>query len=146
MCGIIKQISFLGQIMKHLEVVAGVIVKDGKILCTQREESKYSYVSQKWEFPGGKIEQGESHQTALKRELKEELNIDVTVNDLICSINHTYPDFTITLHFYYCSGDLSSFTLNVHKGYKWLLPKDLKSLSWAPADTKIIDILSTKEF
>lgn len=85
---------------KHLEVVAAILIYQGKILCMQRGEGKYAYVSKKFEFPGGKIEPGEAKHAALERELREEMAIQVTIkeSDLYMTINHEYPDFTLTMY------------------------------------------------
>ena len=79
--------------MKEIKVVAGIIENNGKILCMQRDKGKYDYVSFKWEFPGGKIEDGETNEKALKRELLEEMDLDVIVGIYFCDVESTYPDF-----------------------------------------------------
>ncbi len=127
--------------MKTVEVVAGIIEVDGKILCAQRAEGKYEYVSLKWEFPGGKIEEGETHIEALERELKEELDIDVEVKKHYIDITHQYPDFMLKMYCYLCSSDICGLKLNVHKNLLLLDKKDLHTLDWAPADAPIIDKL-----
>ena len=90
--------------MKQLEVVAAILTYKGKILCMQRGKGNYPYVSFKYEFPGGKIEPGESRHAALERELREEMNIHTTIkeSDLYMTVHHQYPDFAITMHAFYC--------------------------------------------
>ncbi len=128
--------------MKNLEVVAGIIFnEDGAILCTQRNISPFSYISKKYEFPGGKIEAGESHQKALKREIFEELNIDIFVEDLFHTVEHNYPDFFLTMYSYRCISNSSTIRLNEHINYKWLNINNLKPLDWAAADLPIVDKL-----
>jgi 8-oxo-dGTP diphosphatase len=128
--------------MKRVEVVAAIIIKDDKILCTQRSKDD-KYLALKWEFPGGKIEKGETHQEALKREIKEELNLDISINDFFLTVNHSYNTFHITMHAYLCSMNEEVFTLNEHHHYQWLESKELNQLDWAEADVEIINRLST---
>ena len=86
--------------MEHVNVVAAVIANRGKLLCMQRGITRYQYTSLRWEFPGGKIKEGETEEEALRRELKEEMDYEVTIGDKICEVTHTYPDFTITMSAY----------------------------------------------
>lgn len=127
--------------MKKLEVVAGIIKYDGKILCTQRDLDKHGYVSYMWEFPGGKIEPNETQVDALKRELMEELNMNVSVDNFFCTTTYTYPTLEIKMHCYICNTTKPTVDLNVHKAYKWLNISDLKSLNWAFADREVVDKL-----
>jgi 8-oxo-dGTP diphosphatase len=124
--------------MKTIEVVAAVIVHEHRYLCVQRGWSKYDYISKKYEFPGGKIEQGELPQQALKREIMEELSLDVNVGELLVSVNHQYPDFTIIMHAYLCGCKDVSLVLKEHLDSKWLLKDELLSLDWAAADVPIV--------
>ena len=123
---------------KHLRVAAALIFENGKIFATQRGDSKFSYVAHKFEFPGGKIEEGEKGEEAVKREMKEELDLDVKVGSLYASHTYEYPDFIITLYLYECEA-LSSFSLKEHESYAWIAPKDLKEEEWAPADGEILN-------
>lgn len=126
--------------MKTVEVVAAIIIKDNKILCAQRSIDD-PYLSLKWEFPGGKIEKGESHQAALKREIKEELNLDIEVNNFFLTVNHTYPNVQLIMHAYLCTMKDDEITLYEHQHYKWLDVNDLSILDWAEADITIVEEL-----
>lgn len=130
--------------MKHLEVVAAILWYDGKILCMERGQGKYEYVSFAYEFPGGKIEPGEAKHTALERELREEMDIHVTVNedDLYMTVHHDYPDFSITMYAFQCEMTKPDFTRRVHVDAKWLPPQELPTLRWAPADVPIMEKLA----
>lgn len=128
----------VNKMKKHLFVVAGLIFEDGKLFSTKRGDSKYSYVAHKYEFPGGKVEAGETEEQALKRELKEELEMDVDVGGLYAKLTYEYPDFIITLSVYECVRK-SSYVLNVHESCAFLAPKDLDKDEWAPADADVID-------
>lgn len=132
--------------MKHLEVVAAVLEYEGKYLCMQRGASKFDYTAYKYEFPGGKIEPSETGPEALMRELNEEMGISISItqeNHLI-SVNHVYPDFSITLHTYLVHVDSPEFVLKEHIAFKWLKAMDMGKLDWAEADKPIIEKL--KEF
>ena len=87
--------------MKHIEVVAAIIIKDNKIFCTQR--SNIDEVALKWEFPGGKMEDGESREDALEREIKEELDCDININEYFMTVKHKYKTFDLAMHCYKCS-------------------------------------------
>ena len=131
--------------MKQITTVAGVIKKqNGEILCTLRDQGKYEYVSFKWEFPGGKIEQGETNHQALSRELMEELEIDVKIGDFFYQVEHDYPDFHLSMAVYECELLSTEIKQNVHKGMKWLAPKDMMSLDWAQADVPVAQAIFDK--
>ena len=85
--------------MKKIEVVTAIIINDGKILCVQRGPAKVEYISKKWEFPGGKVEAGETQQQAIIREIKEELGIKIEIEKEFISVDHTYPDFQLLMRF-----------------------------------------------
>ena len=125
---------------KHIQVAAALLFENGKVFATKRGDSPYPYVAHKYEFPGGKIEQGERGEDAVKRELKEELDMDVTVGGLYASQTFEYPDFIITLFVYECEM-ASAFTLKEHESYAWIAPKDLKTEEWAPADADIVETI-----
>jgi len=128
--------------MKTIEVVAGVIKdKQGLTLAVQRGESSKEYISKKWEFPGGKIEAGESREEALSRELSEELKIETTIGDLVMTVDHTYPDFRLIMHAFHCEILSGELTLTEHLDQKWLRGSELKDLDWAAADVPIVDKL-----
>ena len=122
---------------KHIQVAAALIFENGKLLATKRGDSPYPYVAHKYEFAGGKIEQGERGEDAVKRELKEELDMDVRVRGLYASDTYEYPDFIITLSLYECEAQ-SEFVLKEHESYAWLSPVELKEEEWAPADADIL--------
>lgn len=125
--------------MKKVRVVAAVVIQDGKYLCMQRCRLHESYNSERWEFPGGKVEAGESDHEALIREIKEEMDWDIYVGRKLGSITHNYPDFTIDLHAYLCKGGDGDFTMFEHLDARWLAPEELSSLKWAEADRKIVE-------
>lgn len=132
-----------------MKVVAAVIEHDGKILCMQRGLTKYDYTSYHWEFPGGKIEPGETPQQALHRELLEEMKLNVEVGEHLMTIDHSYPDFDITLMFYRCkpvnltmdSDGYPQFTRLEHNAHCWLPPQEMSELNWCPADAPLITLL-----
>ena len=127
--------------MKQIEVVAAIIQFENKFLCVQRGEGKYSYISLKYEFPGGKIEPGESLNQALEREIKEELQYDICVRELFLTVEHQYPDFQLKMHSYLCSAVDTNFTLTEHINYQWLKINQLDELDWAAADIPIVEKL-----
>lgn len=129
-------------VIKYMvEVSAGIVVKNGKILCMQRKVSKYSYISEKFEFPGGKVEPGEDPKGALIREFEEELGADISKSkiDYLCSVSHDYPDFSIKMHVFVVFDDNFSFVMKEHISNQWLDSKNLSNLDWAEADREIID-------
>ncbi len=133
--------------MKQIRTVAGVIRNEkGEILCTLRDQGKYDYVSFKWEFPGGKIEEGETNEQTLVRELHEELDIDVKINRFIYQVEHDYPDFHLSMAVYDCELVSKQIKMNVHKGIKWLKPENLMELDWAAADLAVAKMVSKKQF
>ena len=125
---------------KHIHVAAALLFNNGKIFATKRGDSPYPYVAHKYEFPGGKIEEGERAEDAVKRELREELDLEVSVGGLYASHTFEYPDFIITLYVYECDA-LSDFVLKEHEGFAWIAPADLKEEEWAPADADILGSL-----
>ena len=124
---------------KHYNVVAAVIEVDGRVLCMQRGVTRYSYTSHLWEFPGGKIEPGETPRQALHRELLEEMDLDVEVHELLATVTHDYPDFTISLAAYRCTAATTAFTMREHAASRWLSWSELSSLHWCAADERLID-------
>ena len=122
---------------KLVTVAAALIFENGKVFATKRGEYKYEYLAQKYEFPGGKLEVGESGESCVKREMKEELCMDVKVGGLFAVERFEYPDFIVELYLYECER-LSNFTLNEHENYAWLSPCELAPNEWAPADAEIL--------
>jgi len=127
--------------MKQIEVVAAIIQFENKFLCVQRGEDKYGYISLKYEFPGGKIEPGESLNQALEREIKEELQYDICVKEKFLTVEHQYPDFQLKMHSYLCSAVHTNLTLTEHINYRWLEINQLDELDWAAADIPIVEKL-----
>lgn len=129
--------------MKIKEVVAAIIMYNDEILCMQRGLSKYSYLSYKYEFPGGKVEDGETYVEALQRELIEEMDLSVTINEAnhFMTVQHTYPDFTITMHSYICFVPSRAFVQKEHVAHQWLKKEELRNLEWAAADWPMVQKL-----
>lgn len=127
--------------MKKVEVVAAIIKCEDRILCVQRPENKLPYISEKYEFPGGKIESGETQKEALSRELSEELSITADIQSLFLTVVHAYPDFELTMHSFICEVTSKNITLNEHIDSKWLTISELRNLDWAAADIPIVDKL-----
>lgn len=117
--------------IEPLQVVGGVIVQNGTVYCTQRGGGP---LAGKWEFPGGKLEAGESRQQALAREIGEELDCEVDVGDRIVTTRHEYDFATVVLTTYYCALRRGTPRLSEHQEDAWLRPHDLTSLDWAAAD------------
>ena len=124
--------------MKHIEVVAAIIQKDGRIFATQRG---YGDWKNWWEFPGGKIEAGETPEEALKREIREELSTDIGVDKFLCTVEYDYPKFHLTMHCYLCSLLTDALHLNEHEAARWLTKEELDSVQWLPADLEVIKAL-----
>lgn len=122
--------------MKTIEVVAAIILKEDKILATKRGYGEFINL---WEFPGGKIESAETKEQALSREIREELDVDITIKDLLCTIQYDYPDFHLTMHCFMCSVADGKITLVEHKDAKWLSMDELDMVQWLPADIQILD-------
>ena len=127
--------------MKHIEVVAAIICKDDKIFATQRG---YGDFKDWWEFPGGKMEAGETPEEALKREIREELSTEINVDKYLCTVEYDYPKFHLTMHCYLCSLQTEALHLNEHEAAKWLAKDDLDSVKWLPADMLIFKSLLAK--
>ena len=121
--------------MKTINVVAAVIMKDGKVFATQRG---YGEFKDGWEFPGGKVEAGESPEEALCREIREELEVEVNVGDLIDTIEYDYPAFHLSMKCYACTTAGGSPHLLEHEAARWLSADQLDSVAWLPADITLI--------
>ena len=124
--------------MKSIQVACAIIETGGKVLSTQRGESMS--LPLKWEFPGGKINNGESPEECLKRELSEELGIEVAVGLSLPPATHHYPTFTVTLYPFICTIVAGEITLHEHAAIAWLPPGELHTLDWAEADLPVIEI------
>lgn len=130
--------------MKIIEVVAAIIRDaDERIFCTQRG---YGDWKDWWEFPGGKIEPGESHKEALRREIREELATDIEVGSLLTTVEYDYPKFHLTMHCYLCSVVGGNLTLLEHEDARWLRKEELDTVRWLPADRSIIELLKDKRW
>ena len=123
--------------MKQVEVVAAIIRDaEGRVFATQRG---YGEWKDWWEFPGGKIEPGETSEEALKREIREELSAEIGVEALLCTVEYDYPKFHLTMHCYLCTLRSDTLRLNEHKAARWLRKDELASVNWLPADVLIVD-------
>ena len=126
--------------MNHIEVVAAIIQRDGAYFATQRGYGEFEGM---WEFPGGKIEPGESCEVALKREIMEELGVDIAIENLLCTAEYDYPSFHLTMHCYLCSIASGDIELREHKSALWLTSDRLDDVAWLPADKEVIDKLKS---
>ena len=147
--------------MKQIEVVAAIIRKavieqgqsDASINSAEREQARSEIKGDKifatqrgygewkdwWEFPGGKMEAGETPEEALKREIREELSTEISVDEFLCTVEYDYPKFHLTMHCYLCSLLTEALHLNEHEAAKWLTKDELDSVKWLPADLLIIE-------
>ena len=121
--------------MKTIEVVAAIIIKDGQVFATQRGYGEWEGW---WEFPGGKIETCEAPEAALIREIREELNAEIAVGDLLETVEWDYPNFHLTMHCFVCTLLSESMHLNEHDAAVWLTKEKLHSVQWLPADEGIL--------
>jgi len=123
--------------MKHFNVAAAVFIQNNKVFCAQRKDA--GETAKLWEFPGGKIEEGETPGQALEREIQEELCTKIRVEDFITTVNHEYKTFSITMHVYLCTILSGSLTLTEHLDSRWLSADELDTVNWAPADVPIVE-------
>ena len=121
--------------MKTIRVVAAIIRDKGRIFATQRGYGPYK---DGWEFPGGKIEPGETPEEALKREIREELDTEIEVGEPAGHIEYDYPEFHLSMDCFFCTLLSGSLTLKEHEAARWLSPAELVSVSWLPADRSLI--------
>lgn len=128
--------------MKTIEVVAAIMIHNAQIFATQRG---YGEFKGGWEFPGGKMEPGETPQQALVREIKEELDTEIEVGDLLETIEYDYPKFHLTMHCFLCTIRSGDLVLKEHEAAKWLTKEELDSVDWLPADIKVVKTLKRKE-
>ena len=122
--------------MKTIRVVAAIIRDKGRIFATQRGYGPYK---DGWEFPGGKIEPGETPEEALKREIREELDTEIEVGEPAGHIEYDYPEFHLSMDCFFCTLLSGSLALKEHEAARWLFPAELDSVSWLPADRSLID-------
>ena len=127
--------------MKQIEVVAAIIRKGDKIFATQRG---YGEWKDWWEFPGGKMEAGETPEKALVREIREELSAEISVDEYLCTVEYDYPGFHLTMHCYLCSLVTEALHLNEHEAAKWLEKDELDSVKWLPADFEVLEEVRSK--
>lgn len=121
--------------MKTVKVVAAIIIHENKIFATQRG---YGEFKDGWEFPGGKIEPGETPQEALIREIKEELDIEIDVKDFLETVEYDYPEFHLSMDCFFCTIKSGEVVLKEHEAAKWLTSETLDSVEWLPADQGLI--------
>lgn len=124
--------------MKKIEVVAAIIQHNDKIFVTRRSYGEFINM---WEFPGGKMEPLETREEALIREIKEELELDITVSKYLNTIDYDYPNFHLTMHNFICKISGGKLQLNAHNDAKWTTLEDLDNLNWVPADLLVIEKL-----
>ena len=124
--------------MKTIEVVAAIIHQDGKILATQRGYGEYKGW---WEFPGGKMEPGETEEQAIVREISEELNVRIAVERKVCTVEYDYPQFHLRMHCFWCSMAGGVLELKEHQSAQWLEREQWNSVEWLPADVEVVEVL-----
>ena len=124
--------------MKTIEVVATIIHQEGKILATQRGYGDYKGL---WEFPGGKMEPGETEEEAAVREIREELNVEILVEKEVCTVEYDYPKFHLVMHCFWCSIATGELVLNEHQSARRLEKSEWKSVEWLPADVEVLKTL-----
>ena len=129
--------------MKTIQVVAAIIIKDNMVYATQRG---YGEFKGWWEFPGGKIELGESHHEALKREIREELAVEIGVGERICTVEYDYPTFHLTMHCYLASVIDGNIALLEHMAARWLRRDELNEVEWLPADVEVVERLQITDY
>lgn len=122
--------------MKRIKVVAAIIIHEEKILATQRG---YGEFKGGWEFPGGKIEQGETPQEALVREIREELELEVEVGDFVETVEYDYTQFHLSMDCFFCTIKSGNLVLKEHEAAKWLKKEELDTVEWLPADDGLVD-------
>ena len=122
--------------MKTIEVVAAIIKKQDKIFITRRS---YGEFADMWEFPGGKIELGESREEALIREVKEELELDINNLEYLTTVEYEYPNFHLTMHCFICEICGGELVLNAHNDAKWVSLEELSTQKWVPADVEVVE-------
>ena len=129
--------------MKVVKVVAAIIAQEGRIFATQRG---YGEFKDGWEFPGGKIEEGETPQQALVREIQEELDTEVEVGDLLGTVEYDYPTFHLSMQCFLCRIKAGSLNLKEHEAARWLAEDELDSVDWLPADIEVLEWIRREIF
>ena len=125
--------------MDKFDVVAAIILKDDKFFIAQRNRNKHMGLS--WEFPGGKVEKGETFEIALKREIKEELNINIAINNKLGEENYSDEKINVKLHYFLCSHTSGEIYLNEHEDSAWITKNEFKDYNFAEGDNDIINLL-----
>ena len=125
-------------LMKTIEVVAAIIHQDGKILATQRGYGEWKGM---WEFPGGKMEPGETEEQAIVREIREELNVGIGMERKVCTVEYDYPAFHLRMHCFWCSLTSGALELKEHQSAQWLERGQWNSVEWLPADVEVVNAL-----
>lgn len=120
---------------KTVHVVAAIIRKDGKIFATQRG---YGEFKDSWEFPGGKVEEGETKEAALIREIREELDTEISIGEQVAHVEYDYPKFHLSMECFWAEVVSGNLVLKEHKAARWLSGKELDSVDWLPADLELI--------
>ena len=133
-----RSMKTMNESRKNIEVVAAIIIQDGRLFATQRG---YGEWKDWWEFPGGKIEPGESPKDALKREIREELATEIEVGNLLTTVEYDYPKFHLTMHCYLCDIIRGQLSLLEHEDARWLTKDELDGVKWLPADVEVIKAL-----
>ena len=124
--------------MKKIEVVAAIIRAGNTIFATQRGYGEFEGM---WEFPGGKMEAGELPEAALAREIREELAVEIGIDQLLCTVNYDYPQFHLTMYCFMCHITAGVPQLLEHKSARWLSASDLDAVEWLPADIEVVKLL-----
>lgn len=127
--------------MKNIEVAAAIITHNGRVFATQRG---YGEFKDGWEFPGGKMEPGETPQQALVREIQEELDTEIEVGELVETVEYDYPGFHLTMHCFLCTVRSGALVLKEHEAARWLTREELNDVDWLPADVKAVEKLKLK--
>ena len=127
------------ELRKSIEVVAAIICRGDKVFATQRG---YGEWKDWWEFPGGKMEPGETPEAALLREIREELDSEIRIDKFLHTVEWDYPKFHLTMHCYLCSMQSGSLRLNEHEAARWLGREELDAVRWLPADWQLLPLLA----
>ena len=124
--------------MKTISVSAAAIVNNNKILITKRSGGDFDGM---WEFPGGKIEPNETKEETVIREIKEELDLEISVSSHLISIEYAYPNFNLEMHVYICSIISGTMVLNEHGDFAWTSKADIENYNWIPADIEVVEAI-----